>query len=168
MSDNQPTIPTPQRPYMPGYGVPVNPDGMLTWAWVDQQMAKSRNYWICSTRPDGRPHAAPVWGVWVDGVLYFGTGRESRKYRNLSANPAVAVHCESGDDAVMLEGTVAEVSDKDLLKRVHRAYAEKYPPYNPAEEPESNGLTYAVRARVIMAWQEQNFLKTPARWIFEL
>ncbi len=30
------------------------------------------NYWICTTRPDGRPHSIPVWGFWLDGGLYFG------------------------------------------------------------------------------------------------
>jgi len=57
--------------------------------------ARSRNYWICTSRPDGRPHSMPVWGFWTDGALYFGTERSSRKGKNLAHNYAVSVHLES-------------------------------------------------------------------------
>ncbi|MCZ2096160.1 MAG: hypothetical protein LC121_07825 [Anaerolineae bacterium] len=58
---------TRRRPAMTsGYGISTKPQGMLDWSWVDDQMTKSRSYWVCSTRPDGRPHAAPVWGVWYE------------------------------------------------------------------------------------------------------
>ena len=30
-------------------------------------------YWLATTRPDGRPHAMPVWGVLLGEVLWFGT-----------------------------------------------------------------------------------------------
>ena len=50
------------RPTMKDYGIHTSDEGLMDWSWVDEQMAKSRNYWICTTRPDGKPHAAPVWG----------------------------------------------------------------------------------------------------------
>jgi len=59
---------------------------------------------------DGLPHAVPVWGVWVDGALYFGTDRRSRKARNLATNQGAVVHLESGDDAVILEGFAEEIT----------------------------------------------------------
>jgi len=42
-------------------------------------LKKSRQYWIATTRPDGRPHVMVVWALWMDGVLYFATGSTSRK-----------------------------------------------------------------------------------------
>lgn len=65
----------------PGYGfenATSPPGSRLTWERVSEVMARTRNYWIGTAGPEGRPHAAPVWGVWLDGVLYFSTGKESR------------------------------------------------------------------------------------------
>jgi hypothetical protein len=40
----------------------------LPFSHAEERLAKSRNYWICTTRPDGRPHSFPVWGFWLDGL----------------------------------------------------------------------------------------------------
>jgi hypothetical protein len=45
------------------YGIPENADGMLSWEFVREKMANDQNYWVVTTRPDGRPHARPTWGV---------------------------------------------------------------------------------------------------------
>ena len=157
------------RPYMRHYGIPSDEEGLLSWEWVDQQMAKSRNYWICSTRPDGRPHAAQVWGVWIDGVLYFSTDREARKARNLAANPEIVVHLESGDDAVILEGAVEVIDEREKLLQlgVGKAYALKYPPYDPFAADAPVGLWYALRPRTALAWEERDFTKSATRWDFD-
>jgi len=90
----------------------------LPFGHAEERLAKARNYWICTTRPDGRPHSIPVWGFWIDGAVYFGTARTSRKARNLVHTPAVSIHLESGDDVVILEGTAVEVdiSNKAIFK----------------------------------------------------
>lgn len=99
-------------PHMPKlYGIKPRKK-YLPWGHADQRLARSRNYWICTVRPDGRPHSIPVWGFWLDGALYFGTGRATRKARNLAANPHLSIHLESGDDVIILEGTAVEISDK--------------------------------------------------------
>ena len=51
--------------------------------------------WVCSTRPDGRPHAMPVWALWIDGALWFSTDPSSYKARNLARSP------EGVQDAVL-------------------------------------------------------------------
>jgi general stress protein 26 len=155
-----------ERPHMPNYGIATDGAGMLTWEWVDEQMAKARNYWVCTARPDGRPHAAPVWGVWLDGTLYFGSDRQSRKVRNLMANPAVVVHLESGDDTVIFEGTVEEVTDTSLQTRIAAAYAAKYPPFAPDPDPGPNGINYALRPQTVFAWREHDFPTSATRWQF--
>ena len=154
------------RPTMRNYGIATTDEGLMAWDWVDAQMSRSRNYWIGSTRPDGRPHAAPVWGVWLDGVLYFSSDRGSRKARNLAANPEVVVHLESGDDVVIFEGVVEEITDSALLARIFTAYAAKYPPYDPGAEGAPAGLWYALRPRAAFAWLEKDFPNTATRWDF--
>ena len=68
-----------------GYGLLPESEGkgLLPWNWVTERLERSRNYWIATTRPDGRPHVMPVWGVWMEDALYFGTDPASVKGRNI-------------------------------------------------------------------------------------
>lgn len=158
--------PKPGRPDMPaGYGIRQDSAGLLPWSWVDERMARSRNYWVVTTRPDGRPHARPVWGVWVDGCFYFGTDRRSRKARNLAENPALLVHLESGDEAVILEGVAEEVTDGAVLARYADAYEAKYQ-FRP-DPGDAGGVTYALRHQVAFAWLESDFPGSATRWQFD-
>lgn len=52
---------------------------LLPWSWATERLVAARNYWIATTRANGRPHCRPVWGVWFEGVgLYFSTGSLAR------------------------------------------------------------------------------------------
>ena len=160
----------PTRPDMPGYGVHSSGEGMLPWSHVDERMAQARNYWVATTRPDGRPHCVPTWGAWVDGTFYFGSGPRSRKARNLSANPNVVVHLESGDDVVILEGIAEEFANPEpsLFARIADAYAAKYLDPETGQEfrlSDVEGM-YAVHPRVAFGWLERDFPRTATRWSF--
>jgi hypothetical protein len=157
---SEPKASLPQLP--PIYGLKERKQ-YLPWSQAEKRLAASRNYWICTARPDGRPHSIPVWGFWMDGAFYFGSARTSRKARNLARNPAVSVHLESGDDVVILEGTAVEVSDKPTFKKLDRECRKKYK-MPLMIMPES--VTYRVRPRVALAWTEKDFLKTATRWQF--
>lgn len=84
-----PKQPRASRPHMPGYGILAadQGSGLLPWSWASERLAEAHNYFVATTRPDGRPHVMPVWGLWLDDTFYFSTGRESRKARNLEGNP---------------------------------------------------------------------------------
>jgi hypothetical protein len=75
-----------------------------------------------TTRPDGRPHAAGVGALWLDGDLYFPSGPGSRKSRNLAANPAATLSIQLADTDVVLEGEAARVSDPAVLARAAARY----------------------------------------------
>ena len=161
--------PKPERPHLAeGYGVDCTKvAGMLPWSKVCDLMTTSRNYWIGTTRPDGRPHAMPVWGVWLDEVFYFGTNRNSRKGRNLAANPELVVHLESGDEVVIFEGQAEEVTTKAILSKITQAYATKYEGFDPNPEggpPEA--IYYRLRPKVAYAWLENDFVASATRWHF--
>ena len=160
--------PEAERPDMPGYGIKKGRKGLLRWDEVTEQLERSRNYWVCTTRPDGRPHAAPVWGLWLDDAFYFSTGRGTAKGRNLAHNSAVAVHLESGDDAVMLEGRVELIDDPATLARFDQAYGAKYGfyPVKEAPNPDDPGLFYVLRPTVAFAWRERDFGQTATRFRF--
>ena len=159
--------PEPERPGIArGYGISSDAAGLLPWSYVDERMEAARNYWIVTTPPDGRPHAAPVWGVWLDGAFYFGTDRRSRKARNLEANPEIVVHLESGDDCVILEGAVEEVGDTALRRRVGEVYVAKYGIDALDDAGDGGPPMYGLRPRVAFAWTESNFPETATRWRF--
>lgn len=163
-SENVPVDPIAERPAaLVAYGVSAESEGMLPWSWAEERLARSRNYWICTTRPDGRPHAAPVWGVWVGDALYFGTGRASRKARNLAANPEVIVHLESGDEVILFEGRAVERDEPPPA--AGEAFAGKYG-METGEAGGEGAVWYEVRPRVAQAWLETDFLRSAVRWTF--
>src|SRR5215211_3369691 len=61
----------------------------IPWSVVVEAMgAGTPEAVLGTTRPDGRPHAAAVGSICVDGLWYVVSGPETRKSRNLVANPA--------------------------------------------------------------------------------
>jgi nitroimidazol reductase NimA-like FMN-containing flavoprotein (pyridoxamine 5'-phosphate oxidase superfamily) len=148
---------------MPGYGVPKSRTGLLSWAWAERRLAGSHNYWLITVRPNGRPHAMPVWGVWVDGAFHFSSGRRSRKTRNLRRNPRCIVCTERAHEAVIVEGVARTVRDPMRLARVARPYGVKYKPW--ALDTEL-GPVYTVRPRLVFAMSEKRFPTAATRWRF--
>jgi Pyridoxamine 5'-phosphate oxidase len=157
--------PTPTPVRLPdSYGITAVPGERLPWARVEQWLTEGRNYWVCTTRPDGRPHSKPVWGIWMDDTLLFSTDPASVTGRNLAANPAASIHLESGDEAAILEGEVVVEGDEGLLERFADAYQAKYD-YRPAVKNRSTPVL-AVRPRVVLSWTEADYPGTATRWVF--
>jgi hypothetical protein len=157
--------PTAGRPDIPkGYQIAQGDEGLLPWSYVDEHMAASHNYWVVTSRPDGRPHVAPVWGVWIGKAFYFSTDPSSRKGRNLAANPETIVHLESGDEVVILEGRTEVVSDPALLAAIDDAYHAKYG-MRVLGFPGS--AIYGLAVRKALAWREKQFGKTATRWLLD-
>lgn len=157
--------PQASRPALPaGYGIEQTSAGLLPWSYVREQMAGARNYWVGTTRPDGRPHVAPVWGLWLDEAFCFSSDPTSRKGRNLAVNPSTVVHLESGDEVVILEGTV-EPLDAERLGRFPDAYDAKYG-FRPDVTDPASGF-YRLRARVVYAWRERDYPQSATRWVLD-
>jgi hypothetical protein len=114
--------PTAARPVM--YGAPAPPGELLPWSWAQQRLVAARTYWIATTRPDGRPHCRPVWGVWLSDGLWFSTGSLAR--HNLIGNPQITAHLDSGTEVVIVEGVAAAVAGADQLRPFLAAYNTKY------------------------------------------
>jgi hypothetical protein len=159
--------PAASRPHMPGYGLKDanSGTGLLPWSWALERLTKSHNYWIATTRPDGRPHIMIVWGLWFNDAFSFSTGRDSRKARNLAANPHCVLCTENAAEAVILEGAVEELPvlrDPPMLKSYILAYKKKYD----YQMDGSEGNFYAVRPRVVFGLLEKDFLGATTRWQF--
>jgi general stress protein 26 len=145
------------------YPFPKNEDGMVPWSRAKELLEGSRYYWLATVRPDGRPHVAPLWGAWVDDVLYFDGSPETRWGRNIAANPSASVNLESGNDVVIVEGTVElHMADAELASRLFDVWTEKYGRYQP--EADKRGI-FILRPRTARAWSTED-MKDGARWFF--
>jgi hypothetical protein len=123
------SAPFVDRPRMPdGYGVPATSDGLLDWSAVEARLAAAPQYWVATTRPDGRPHVVPRWGVWVDHRFWYDGAPTTLHARNLAHNPACALHLEDGWQAVIVEGTSypADPPGASLGPRLAAAMRDKY------------------------------------------
>jgi PPOX class probable F420-dependent enzyme len=163
--------PRTSRPVMPGYGIvdANSGKGLLPWDWAVEHLTKSRNYWVATTWPNGRPHCVPVWGVWLDDTFYFSSGERSRKARNLAADPRCVICPENGDEAISLEGVAETVSDDATIARIVAAYNPKYKQDLTVESVKALGLVYAVRPRKVLAFNDApgDFQTTATRWEFD-
>ena len=170
MSESTPPAPRASRPNIP-YGLldATEGDGLFPWSRVSERMLAAHIYWIGTTRPDGRPHVMPVWGIWLDETFYFSTGANSVNGRNLAANPSLTVHLESGEDVIVLEGRAEEISEPPLIARINDVYGPKY------DWDQRMPSFYALRPTVAFAWlcrgggpaSEKDFTGTATRWRFQ-
>ncbi|MHA1989760.1 MAG: pyridoxamine 5'-phosphate oxidase family protein [Candidatus Hodarchaeales archaeon] len=148
------------RPYIPGYGIEKSDKGLLSWDFIRSELKDAKNYWLSTTRPNGKPHAIPIWGSWINDKFYFGGGSETQNRKNLAKNPYIVVHSESGTKTVILEGMVdLEEDNEEIIKLIKEDYKKKYDLDHP--EP-----FYVVNIKKAFAWDMKDYAGTPTRWKF--
>lgn len=140
--------------------------GLEHASWPDTlaKIDASRSWWISTTRPDGRPHAMPVWGIVAAGRILFSTGPTSVKAQNLAHNPALVMHTESGDDVIVIEGSAASVAGADLPADFVARYEQKYGFEVDTADP-GFGFFQVVPVKGF-TWLEASFAETAVRWHF--
>ncbi len=95
---------------------------------------------------DGRPHVAPVWYRYADGVVEVVT--TGRKLANIRANPFVALSVQADDNGearwmVSLLGTATVVEDEAASQEAARRINAKY-----GAEPDAYDINTLVRIDV--------------------
>jgi len=162
------TTPKVSRPQFP-QGYVDNPASYVDWSWVAAQLTDSKNYWLCSVRPDGRPHVIPRWAVYADGRIYYDGSPETRHAQNIKANPHISVHLESGDQVIILEGTSVPAGkpDASLANRLVDSYRKKYAAqgYSPEPNQWDEGGLYVFTPSQCITWT--NFTEDPTKFVFE-
>ena len=153
--------PHSERPSMPAYGVPASATGLLPWSWALERLQASHNYWLATTRPDGRPHLMPLWGLWSDDALYISTASSSRKAVNLYMQPACSISTQRADEAVIVEGRAEEVHDDARLAELLINYTAKYGMGFPSDSP-----VFCIRPRTVFGFTEYSLSESATRWRF--
>jgi hypothetical protein len=74
-----------------------------------------------TVQPEGRPHAAGVGGAWYDGDVYVQAGPNTRKARNIAANPACTVSASFPGMDLVFEGEARRVTDAPTRRRSRRS-----------------------------------------------
>jgi PPOX class probable F420-dependent enzyme len=110
----------------------------------------ARTATVATVRPDGRPHATPVW-YGLDGEdCVFTTWHSTVKARNLQANPAVCLIVENPNppfDYVMVDGRAEFIDGAGELVRWATEIGGKY---MGAEQAEAFGRRNGVEGELLV------------------
>jgi hypothetical protein len=112
-----------------GYGAPLIP-----WTKIRKRLEQGftqvpgsggpdrHTCWLATVHPDGRPHVMPLGVDWMDGALYFSTGANTRKGKNLAHNPQCVITVATHDFDIVVEGKARRVTDPALVARIAKRY----------------------------------------------
>jgi nitroimidazol reductase NimA-like FMN-containing flavoprotein (pyridoxamine 5'-phosphate oxidase superfamily) len=107
----------------------------------------------------GAPHVVPVCAVVRDGRLFFASGRDAKKIRNLRANPQLAVVSDDYTEAwdglrgVLLIGTARLVERGARFRQARRWLYAKYAQYErQAALEEGDSLVVEVTPTRVFTW----------------
>ena len=144
-----------------------NPNTLLTWAAVRKELEEAPQYWVATTRPDGRPHVVPRDGVWLDESWYYGGSPETVHNRNLENNSEAVMHIGDGLTAIIVEGEARHVRlEGETAQRLADANNRKYSHYGLNVEPDiyaTRGIL-ELRTRRVLAWT--NLPENATRFLF--
>ena len=101
----------------------------LPWSRPRDLLASSGSrlditFFLGTVGPDGRPHAAGIGALWLDGDVYFTSSLQARKARNLARNAACTISCRLDGIDLVLEGNATRVTAGATLEQVARLYRE--------------------------------------------
>lgn len=148
---------------MPGYGIEEGRKNLLSWKWAEEVLSTTQNYYLATTRQDGRPHVMPIWGLWMSGQFYFSTGRDSVKARNMSSNPNCVLCAGDAGECAILEGIVEVIEDRATLKKFAKLYLKKYK----YDVSDMNQPVFRIRPQVVFGQIEKTYTQTATRWRFD-
>jgi nitroimidazol reductase NimA-like FMN-containing flavoprotein (pyridoxamine 5'-phosphate oxidase superfamily) len=102
----------------------------LDWADAVKALERAELFWVSTVRRDGRLHVTPLIAVWHADALYFSTGPEEQKARNLRLNDRCSLTTgtntwNQGLDLVV-EGRAIRATDDQELRRIAAALVAKY------------------------------------------
>jgi hypothetical protein len=136
----------------------------LAWETVSGWLGSSRYYWLATTRPDGRPHAVPIWAVWAEERLWFTTSPETVSARNLDERAEAVIHAESAAEVAIVEGEATRPPPGEVPAAVVDSYEQKY---GWRLEPDDPGMPYFVLTpRRVLAWSSADIRGSSRRWSF--
>ena len=154
------------RPELPAeWHVPNDPKKWITWKHENEKLAREKVYWISTASIGGKPHAAPVWGIWKNNSFYFETDPRSPKGQNLTRNPRIVFHVQDGMDTVIVEGVAEREKNPRRLKVLNTEYVRKYD-YKPDWSDKERQIVFRVKPKIAHAWKAPRMHRSLVNFIF--
>jgi nitroimidazol reductase NimA-like FMN-containing flavoprotein (pyridoxamine 5'-phosphate oxidase superfamily) len=126
---------------------------------VAQLIERERVCRVATVSAEGMPHLVPICAVVADGKIYFGSGNDARKVKNLAGNPRIAVTVDLYSDdwahikGVMVQGTSALIARGPRFRKLRGLLYRKYPQYaTEAAMEESDSVIVEVTPTAVFAW----------------
>jgi nitroimidazol reductase NimA-like FMN-containing flavoprotein (pyridoxamine 5'-phosphate oxidase superfamily) len=118
------------------------------WEETEWALRRIQKFHLCTVRPDGRPHVTPLLAIWALGAMWFTTGDNEQKAKNLSVNQHCAL--SSGTDTptemdYTIEGTAILVTDQATREAAATAFEQAYGWHLTREDGTWHELGDAVR-----------------------
>lgn len=114
---------------------------------------------LATANPAGMPHLVPVCQVVSDGKIWFASGTDGRKAKNLAANPRVAVTVDLYSEdwehikGVMVQGQARLHARGPRFRRIRALLYRKYPQYErEAALDESDSVVVEVTPTRVFTW----------------
>ena len=114
---------------------------------------------VATAGPSGVPHVVPVCHALANGKLYFGSGNDGRKAKNLAENPRVTVVIDAYSEAwsllrgVMIQGRATVIARGPRFSRVRDLLYAKYPQYRrEAALAPSDSVVVEVTPTHVFSW----------------
>jgi hypothetical protein len=83
----------------------------------------ARTTWLTTINKDGSPHVTAVGALWLDGAFWFQTG-PTHKAHNVERDPRCSIAVSIRDADVVVNGDAAQVTDRDAVARLAKAWAD--------------------------------------------
>jgi hypothetical protein len=159
-------LPRRIRPKFPEkWHVTNNPKLWITWVHANDKLVKEKVYWISTSSAKGRPHAAPVWGIWKQNRFYFETDPKSVKGRNILENQSLFVHVQDGLDTVIVDGRGRREKANAVLNQLRKDYVRKYD-YRPDWSNAKDQIVFRVEPRIVHAWKAPRMHRSLVKFVF--
>lgn len=127
---------------------------------VAQLIERERVCRVATVNENGMPHLVPVCAVLANGRIYFASGNDARKVKNLEKNPQVAVTVDLYSDdwahikGVMVQGTVKLFARGPRFRKIRDLLYVKYPQYRTdAALATSDSVVVEVTPTAVFDWE---------------
>lgn len=104
--------------------------GKITFSKEEEKFLSNNEACRVATCHDDMPHVVPVSYVFEDGVFFFATDYETKKYKNIRKNKRVAltvdIYNSVNNKAVCIQGTATLVEKGNEFARLYNLFHERF------------------------------------------
>jgi PPOX class probable F420-dependent enzyme len=126
---------------------------------VAKLIAHERVCRVATAGAEGRPHLVPFCHVMAGDKIYFGSGDDGRKVKNLRENPQITITVDLYSDdwaqlrGVMVQGTARLIERGPRFKQARARLYAKYPQYaKEAAISPSDSVVVEVTPTHVFTW----------------